>query len=41
MPYGSILSGCDIMFSDGLDGRRFYDITEGRYLTKDEAQGAQ
>ena len=41
MPSGSILSGRDIMFSDGPDGRRFYDITEGRYLTKDEANEAQ
>lgn len=40
MPSGYFLSGRNIMFSDGPDGRRLYDITEGRDLTKDEAKGA-
>ncbi|WP_315837753.1 hypothetical protein [Bradyrhizobium prioriisuperbiae] len=41
MPSGSILPGRNVMFSDGPDGRRYYDITEGRFLTKDEAKEAQ
>jgi hypothetical protein len=41
MPSGSILPGRSIMFSDGPDGQRYYDITEGRFLTKDEAKDAR
>lgn len=40
MPSGYFLPGRNIMFSDGPDGRRLYDVTEGRDLTKDEAKGA-
>jgi hypothetical protein len=40
MPTGSILPGRSVMFSDGPDSR-YYDITEGRFLTKDEAKDAR
>lgn len=41
MPSGSILAGRSIMFSEGPDGQRYYDITEGRFLTKDESKDAR
>jgi hypothetical protein len=41
MPAGSIVPGRSVMFSEGADGQRYYDITEGRFLTKDEAKDAR
>jgi len=41
MPAGSILPGRSVMFGDGPDGDRYYDITEGRFLTNDEAKAAR
>lgn len=41
MPSGSIVPGRSVMLSDGPEGERYYDITEGRFLTKDEAKEAR
>lgn len=41
MPSGAILPGRSLMFTDTPHGRRFYDVTEGRFLTQEEAKKAR
>jgi hypothetical protein len=41
MPTGSVIPRRSVMFSDSADGRRYYDVTEGRFLTKEEAKEAR
>jgi hypothetical protein len=41
MPAGAVLSGRKIMvFQENDDPPRYYDVAEGRYLTKEESEGA-
>lgn len=39
MPVGSVLPNRSIMESYDPGGRRLYDVTEGRFLTQEEAKG--
>jgi hypothetical protein len=41
MPSGAILPGRSLMFSDGPEVRRYYNVVEGRWLTKEEAKDAR
>jgi hypothetical protein len=41
MPTGAIVQGRKIMFSQKGDQRQYYDVTEGRFLTAEEAEHAR
>ena len=41
MPTGSVISNRKVMVSNAVDGPRYYDVNEGRFLTKEESKDAK
>jgi hypothetical protein len=40
-PAGATFPGRRVMFTDGPEGRRYFDVMEGRFLTAEESKAAR